>query len=255
MVGLRLPRYASIVTALAILVSLGAAAHGADTAPPVAPDARKAVEAMGQTLADGGFSFHEQTIREYVDATGQPLHIFHTAEVTVRRPDRLAVDATGDDGKTRIAFDGKTLVLYSVNANRYASLTVPGPIEQMLREASEKMGMDFPLADFLAERPAAAFLAGVSYGRVVGTASVDGVPCLHTLFAQPPGIELELWTEANDHALPRRLVVTYRSLPGEPRFIAIMSDWKLGITPPDAVFEFQVPADATKVGIEQEKRQ
>ncbi|HUN44565.1 MAG TPA: DUF2092 domain-containing protein [Acetobacteraceae bacterium] len=255
MVRLRLPHCASIVTAIAILISLGAAVHAEDTSPPIAPAARKAVEAMGQTLAAGGFSFREQTIREYVDATEQPLHIFHTAEVTVRRPDRLDVDAAGDDGKTRIAFDGKTLVLYSVNANRYASLTVPGPIEQMLKAASEKMGMDFPLADFLAEKPAAAFLAGVSYGRVVGTASVDGVPCLHIFFMQPPGIELELWTEANDHALPRRLIVTYRSLPGEPRFIATMSDWKLGITPPDGAFEFQVPANATRVGIEQEKRQ
>jgi hypothetical protein len=45
--------------------------------------------------------------------------------------------------------------------------------------------------------------------------------------------------------VPRRLIVTYRSLPGEPRFIAVMSDWKLGINPTDSEFAFQPPPGAT----------
>jgi hypothetical protein len=62
---------------------------------------------------------------------------------------------------------------------------------------------------------------------------------------QPPGIELELWAEKTEQAVPRRLIVTYRSLPGEPRFIAVMSDWKLGINPADSEFAFQPPPGAT----------
>jgi hypothetical protein len=125
----------------------------------------------------------------------------------------------------------------------------------MLAAAEQKLGMDFPLADFLAQNPAASFLTGISSGRVINKVSVDGVPCLHMFFTQPPGLELELWTENNDQALPRRLIVTYRSIPGEPRFIATMSDWKIGINPPDSAFELQVPTGATKVTIEQEKKQ
>jgi hypothetical protein len=241
--------------AVGSVVALTSSGTWAQEKSQIAADARNAVQAMGKTLANGGFSFHEQTIREYTDANGQPLHIFHSANVVVRRPDRLAVDATGDDGATKVVYDGRTLTLYSVDTKRYATLVVSGPIGKMLTEASKKMGMDFPLADLLAENPAAAFLAGITSGYLVNTVSIDGVPCLHMFFVQPPGIELELWTEKSAQALPRRLIVTYRSLPGEPRFIAALSDWKTAINPPDSDFEFHVPEGATRVELGQEKPQ
>jgi hypothetical protein len=80
---------------------------------------------------------------------------------------------------------------------------------------------------------------------MVNTVVVDRMSCLHMIFVQPQGIELELWAEKTEQAVPRRLIVTYRSLPGEPRFIAVMSDWKLGINPADSEFAFQPPPGAT----------
>jgi hypothetical protein len=53
--------------------------------------------------------------------------------------------------------------------------------------------------------------------------------------------------EKNDQSLPHRLIVTYRTLPGEPNFIAEFSDWNFNIHPSDADFTFQPPADATQV--------
>jgi hypothetical protein len=47
--------------------------------------------------------------------------------------------------------------------------------------------------------------------------------------------------------LPRRLIITYRSLPGEPQFVAEMGNWKLGLNSADDVFVVKPPADATKV--------
>lgn len=41
--------------------------------------------------------------------------------------------------------------------------------------------------------------------------------------------------------------MTYRSLPGEPNFIAEFSDWNFDIHPSDADFTFQPPAGATEV--------
>ena len=122
-----------------------------------------------------------------------------------------------------------------------------GTIEGMLKEAVGRLGVDFPLADFLTEDPGKAFLTGVTGGTVVDTVTIDGVPCLHMFFSQPPGIELELWVDKNDQSLPRRLIVTYRTLPGEPNFIAEFSDWNFNIHPTDADFTFRPPADATEV--------
>jgi len=167
--------------------------------------------------------------------------------VTVHRLDHLRIDINGDDGQSEIGYDGKTLTIYNMTAKRYGTMPITGSLETMLRTASAEMGTDFPLADLLADQPGQAFLKGVITGIKVDDATIDGQTCNHFFFLQPPGIELELWSEANDRALPRRIAITYRSLPGEPQFLAEMSDWKLGLNPPNDVFVIKPPADATKV--------
>jgi hypothetical protein len=52
--------------------------------------------------------------------------------------------------------------------------------------------------------------------------------------------------EKNERALPRRLVATWRSEPGQPSFIAEMSDWDLSPRLTDADFTFQPPAGAVQ---------
>jgi hypothetical protein len=205
---------------------------------------------MGQILRTEELSFEAHTIRVYADPNGEPLHIFHTIKVTVHRPSRLLVDVDGDDGSTKLAFDGKTAIVYSVTANKYASIPVPeGTIEAMIKEAVGRLGVDFPLADFLSEAPNKAFLTGVTSGRIVDTITIDGAPYDHLFFSQPPGIELELWLSKSKQSVPRRLVVTYRSLPGQPNFIAEFSDWNFNIHPADAEFAFQPPAGAEQVAL------
>ena len=79
----------------------------------------------------------------------------------MHRPNRLLVDVNGDDGLAKLAFDGKTAIVYSATANKYASIPVPeGTIEAMMKEAVGRLGVDFPLADFLSEAPNKAFLTG-----------------------------------------------------------------------------------------------
>ena len=204
---------------------------------------------MGRSLQSQALSFQARTLRVYADQSGELLHISHTLNVTVRRPDRLLVDRNGDDGPGKIVYDGKTVVIYMANANKYVSIPVPNTIEGMMKEAMGRLGMDFPLADFLTDAPAKAFLSGVISGRVVDTVMIDGVPCLHMFFSQPPGIYLELWVEKNDQSLPRRLIVTYRSLPGQPDFVAEFSNWNLADHPTDADFVFRPPAGAIQVAL------
>ncbi len=151
--------------------------------PTISEEASAALMRMGQTLRDEQFSFQARTIRVYSDANGYPLHIFHTLKVTVHRPSRLLAEVTGDDGTTKLVFDGKTLIVYSATAKKYASIPVPeGTIAGMLKEAVGRLGIDFPLADFLTDAPDKAFLTGVTEGTVVNTVTIDGVPCLHMFF-------------------------------------------------------------------------
>jgi hypothetical protein len=216
--------------------------------PAISEEASAALGRMGQTLRAEQFSFQAQTIRVYATPNGEPLHIFHTLKVTMHRPNRLLAEVSGDDGSNKLVFDGKTATIYSAAQNKYASIPVPeGTIAGMLKEAVGRLGVDFPLADFLSDEPGKAFSSGITEGRVVNTVTIDGLPYDHLFFFQPPGIELELWLSKNQQSLPHRLIVTYRSLPGQPNFIAQFSDWNFDIHPADADFTFQPPAGATQV--------
>jgi len=215
--------------------------------PAVSEDARSALAQMGKALRAKDFSFHAQTIRVYSNQGGVLLHIVHEFNVTVRRPDRMLVDGTGDDGLRKLIYDGRTVVLSMDGGQRYATLPVPDTIEHMMQVVMGRFGVDFPLADFLTNTPDKAFLTGVTAGHEVNTVMIDGVPCRHLVFSQPPGIELELWLQKDEPVVPRRLIVTYNSLPGKPNFVAEMSDWNFNVHPADAEFTFKPPEGAQQV--------
>ena len=245
---------------LLILMGLGAAGMTGATSvvaptalaaaapkPSISADVSATVAQMGKTLRADQFSFQVRTLRVYVEPGGQPLHVAHTIKVLVRRPDRVMISVSGDDGSTKLFYDGKTVTLFGVETKKYTTIPVPDTIQGMLEMVMGKLGVDFPLADFLTDAPDKSFLSGVTSGREVNTVTIDGVPCRHLLLNQPPGIELELWVEKNDKALPRRLIVTYRSEPTQPSFIAEFSDWNFSVNPSDADFTFQPPEGAVRV--------
>jgi hypothetical protein len=231
-------------------INLTAAPPAKPAKPAISEEASAALMHMGESLRAEKFSFQAHTIRLYAGPNGEPLHIFHTMKITVRRPNKLLAEVTGDDGSSKLVFDGKTAVIYSATQNKYASIPVPdGTIDAMLKEAVGRLGVDLPLADFLTEAPHKAFLSGITSGQVVNTVTIDKLPYDHLFFAQPPGIELELWLSKNEQAWPARLIVTYRSLPGQPNFIALFSDWSFDVLPIDSDFVFQPPAGAEQVAL------
>ena len=134
----------------------------------IGPDARDALARMDKTLSPKQFSFQSRTFRPYTGPNGELLHIAHTAKTIYSRPDRLSVSATGDDGSIKVLYDGKTLVLYAIQAKQYVNLMVTGGIEQALDLLEERTGTDFPLADLLSDNPAEAVASGITSGGKVG---------------------------------------------------------------------------------------
>jgi hypothetical protein len=253
-------RYASTALGLIALglIGLTPAMHGAraDDAPPpgISEDASAAMRQMSKTLSANEFSFQARTIRAYQDDYGQPLHIFHAAKVIARRPDHLAVLRTGDDGASDLYYDGKMVTLFGAKENKYARVAAANmTIETMLDDVSDRLNVDFPFADFVAADPEKSFLSGVTSGRELDPVTIDGKPARHLFFSQTGGIELEIWLDKTEQAVPQRLVATYRLLPGQPTFIAEFSDWDFSAHSSDSDFTFQPPAGAKQVELKETK--
>jgi hypothetical protein len=231
----------------ATMVSSRAENQAAPVPPGISDDAGAAVSAMQKTLSAAALSFTARTVRVYLDEAGQPLHIFHTMKVVSRAPDRLKIQVIGDDGSNELYYDGDSASIFSPDREEYAVMPAPGGIESALDEVLRKLRIDFPLVSFFAVSPERSLLRGVVAGWQVGTANIDGIECRHLLFIKRGGTDLELWVEKNDAAIPHRLIVTYRLLPGQPSFIAEFTNWDSGVRPSDSVFAFQAPSKARQI--------
>ena len=92
--------------------------------------------------APSEFSFQAQTIRVYRTPDGEPLHIFHTLKFTVHRPNRVMAEVSGDDGSSKLFFDGKTATICSAAQNNTRNIAVPEGDRGMLKEAVGRLGVD-----------------------------------------------------------------------------------------------------------------
>src|SRR5215213_10191671 len=90
--------------------------------PAISQEVATALQQMGKTLSAKSFSFKANTIRVYQDNDGDFLHIAHNMNVTVRRPNDLAVKVNGDDGSTQLLYDGKTAAVFNAPSNKYATI-------------------------------------------------------------------------------------------------------------------------------------
>jgi hypothetical protein len=125
-------------------------------------------------------------------------------------------------------------------------LDAPGDIDGVLDEVDDKYGVVIPLSDFLYADPHAVLTEGVLYGEYLGLHTAGGVLCHHLSFSQED-IDWQLWIDAGDRPLPRKLVITYLDEPGAPQYTALIRRWSLEPKFADDLFEFQPPEDAREI--------
>jgi hypothetical protein len=69
---------------------------------------------------------------------------------------------------------------------------------------------------------------------------VDGVTYDHLAFSGAEA-DFQIWLERGKQALPKKLVITYASLPQSPQYAAVFSDWKFPSEIPASLFEPAIP--------------
>ena len=119
----------AIVASLTLTTSIHAQALAE---PGVSPEVSAILAQMGKTMQAKQFSFQARTLRAYAGPNGELLHIAHSIKAVVRRPDRVSVESSGDDGSGKLVYDGKTLVVYNATEKQYARVPAPDTIQGML---------------------------------------------------------------------------------------------------------------------------
>jgi hypothetical protein len=240
-----------IVAALA-LAPLGRAQEPAPAPAPrsVEPRADQELKTMGEFLARlPHFAFEaEETFDEIPDGQLR-RQLTNLRRVAVERPNHLAADATGDTLNRAAWYDGRTVTILDKQHDVYATIEAPATIDATFEKLEDEYGFVLPLADLLYADPYAVLSAGVSYGRYLGIHQAAGVPCHHLAFSQAT-IEWQIWIDAGDRPLPRKLVISYVDEPGEPQYSAVIRRWNLESKVPDGLFTFEAPENARRVDLE-----
>lgn len=207
-----------------------------DLQPVIDPEADRLLRAMGDYLDSlAAFNFSTEITFEEVLPSNQKLQYSRSSKVTVRRPDRIYAETVGDLGSKRLWYDGKQFTLLNDDHGFYAQRPVPSTIDTALDYLHDRLGFLPPVSDFIYSDPYSGMIRDTVYGIYVGMSQVNQVPAHHLAFVQKY-IDWQLWVEAGDLPRPKKLVITYKSLPSSPQFSVTIRDWKELETVPDVRF-------------------
>jgi hypothetical protein len=168
--------------------------------------------------------------------------------VGLRRPDRLVGDAAGDALNRSFWYDGTTLSAVDWEQNTWVSGTVPPTVDGALDWAFDTTGTVVPLADFIYADPYSRLMGSVQRGVYLGIHEAAGFPCHHLAFEQAT-IDWQLWIDAGEQPLPRKLVIAYKIEDEVPQYTAIIPKWNLEAELDDDLFLFEPPEGARRVEI------
>jgi len=234
--------------ALSLIVSTDALAQ----APAVDPAAVQKMKRMSDFLeAQQQFSVETQSIVEEIGFSGHRVDYDLTANVVVKRPNKLSAVRTGELMNEHLFYDGKTLTLYRPADKTYASATAPDTIERMIDFARETVGILLPAADLVYRGAYPLMMQDVSLAAVVGKATIGGVSCDHLLFSRP-GVDFQIWIAAGEKPWPCKYVVTETDTPTKLSITTFLSGWNFSPVVQDAKFTFVPPKDARAIPLPHE---
>jgi hypothetical protein len=241
-----------LVLALVLAAVAGAARAQApaETPAPLDPEALALAERAGDFLREAKrFRFTAHSGYEAVQEDGSKLEFGATRHYTVQRPDRVRVEAELREGGRRLTvFDGKSFVMADLTENAYAraDLKRGRDIDFVIDLVRERLDTPLPLAELLRNNPRQAIEDSLEFADLVGKERLRGADCDHVALSNPD-TDLQLWIEQGERPFVRRVVITYRNLPGQPSFWADLEDWSLSPELGKSTFTFTPPAGAERV--------
>lgn len=199
---------------------------------------------MGELLGNAeAFSFRADISYDTFADWGQEIQYEGVAELAVRRPDRLNVVFHGDNRKSRVVFDGESLVFHDLFTNLYASMKAPGEIDNAIDQLFEHYGESVPIADLLYSNPYEALIESSDFGVVIDRLTADEATSYHLVFSGEV-LDWQIWIDKGPRPVPRQLVITYKEEPGAPQYRARFSNWDFKPHLSEHYFDFTPPANA-----------
>jgi hypothetical protein len=218
--------------------------------PARADDSMELLKAMANyTAAQQSISATFDSDIEIITPELEKIQFTSSGKLQLSRPDKLRVSRTGGYTDVQLVYDGKMVSIYGNNAKAYVQASVAGTIDQLVDSIQTKSSVAMPGMDLLISNAYDALMSDVVQARHVGQGVVDGVECEHLAF-RGVDTDWQIWIETGARPIPRKYVITSKTLAGAPQYTLRIKDWKTDtVNEPDA-FVFNPPSGVTKVGLD-----
>ena len=78
---------------------------------------------------------------------------------------------------------------------------------------------------------------------------IDGVECEHLAF-RTPEVDWQLWVEVGPRPIPRKYVITSKTVTGAPQYTVRVKEWRTDAPTGGSLFTFRPPQGSIKVAAE-----
>jgi hypothetical protein len=198
--------------------------------PAAAAEGARLMRAMSDTLAGANsYSFSTSERLETPGTAADRRELRFTRDVVVLRPNALHFHVRGaEDNRADVSayYDGQTLSLRDASRGVWAATPVPATLDEMLDDVARRYSVPVPVADVIYSVPYDAFIGPDSTGGFAGRETLDGQECVRLAYTDEV-VGVQLWIPSTGPALPRRVELTYKLVPGAPRARIDFTDWNL----------------------------
>lgn len=176
----------------------------------------------------------------------EKIQFTSSGEALLNRPDKLHAHRLGGYSDVELYFDGATVSIDSRSADGYAQFQAPGTIDHLIHALREGHGVALPGADLLLSNSYDTLIADVLEAKYMGRGVIAGVECEHLAFRNFD-TDWQLWVEVGKRPIPRKMVITSKTVNSAPQYTVRITSWKTDIEPGPGAFSFTPPEGAGRL--------
>ena len=176
----------------------------------------------------------------------EKIQFTNSGEALLSRPDKLRAHRVGGYVDVALFFDGKTVTVYGKHINGYAQFDAPGTVDQLIEVLRQGHGIALPFADLILSNSYNVLVAGVLEAKHIGRGVIDGRECEHLAFRNFD-TDWQIWVEVGKSPIPRKMVITSKTMNSAPQYTLRVKEWKTGVAPARDAFLFKAPTGAQKL--------
>lgn len=237
----------TLAFALGVLLLVPALAYAQKDPAPQLTGAKAILKSMSDWMgAQKSLELTFDSDIEIITPQLEKIQFTNSGSMVLVRPDKLRGHRVGGYADVELVFDGKTASVLGKNVNAYAQLEMPGTVDQMLAAMRAGYGVAMPAGDFLLSRPYDVLVADVLEAKHIGRGVIDGTECEHLAFRNGE-TDWQLWVEVGPRPMPRKIVITSKTMAAAPQYTVRIKSWKTDVTPAAGTFTFVPPAGAKKL--------